>query len=35
MSSTSERYEAAAQKFDEAYNKYAGEAGWKLATEQA
>ena len=35
MSSTSERYEAAAQKFDEAYNKYAGEAGWNLATEQA
>ena len=35
MSSTSERYESAAKKFDEAYNKYAGEAGWNLATEQA
>ena len=35
MSSTSKRYESAAKKFDEAYNKYAGEAGWNLATEQA
>lgn len=35
MSSTSERYESAAKKFDEAYNKYAGESGWNLATEQA
>lgn len=35
MSSTSAKYEAAEKKFDEAYDKYAGEAGWKLATEQA
>ena len=35
MASTSDRYESAAKKFDEAYNKYAGEAGWNLATEQA
>ena len=35
MSSTSERYESAAKKFDEAYSKYAGESGWNLATEQA
>lgn len=35
MASTSAKYEAAEKKFDEAYDKYAGEAGWKLATEQA
>ena len=35
MASTSAKYEAAEKKFNEAYDKYAGEAGWKLATEQA
>ncbi len=35
MSSTNHRYEAASAKFDEAYNKYAGEAGLKSATSYA
>lgn len=35
MSSTNHRYEAANKKFDEAYNKYAGEAGLNSATNYA
>lgn len=35
MSSTSQRYEDANKKFNEAYDKYAGQAGYKLATENA
>lgn len=35
MSSTNRRYEAANKKFDEAYNKYAGEAGLNSATNYA
>lgn len=35
MSSTGERYESASRKFDEAYNKYAGEQGLKSATDYA
>lgn len=33
MASTSKRYEDAAKAFDDAYNKYAGEEGLKLATK--
>lgn len=33
MSSTGERYESASKKFDEAYDKYAGEQGLKSATD--
>jgi hypothetical protein len=33
MASTSARYENAAKAFDDAYNKYAGEEGLKLATK--
>lgn len=35
MSSTNRRYEAANKKFDEAYNKYAGEASLNSATNYA
>ena len=35
MASTSERYEAASAKFENAYNKYLGEAGLKLADNYA
>lgn len=35
MASTSERYEAASTKFEDAYNKYLGEAGLKLADNYA
>lgn len=35
MSSTSQRYEDANKKFNEAYDKYAGQAGYTLATQNA
>lgn len=35
MSSTGQRYEKASDKFEDAYNKYAGEKGMKLATQTA
>lgn len=35
MASTSERYAAASQKFEDAYNKYLGEGGMKLADNYA
>lgn len=35
MASTSATYEDASKKFEESYNKYAGEEGYKLASKQA
>lgn len=35
MASTSERYDAASKKFEDAYNKYSGEEGMKLADKYA
>lgn len=35
MGKVSQRYENASKAYEEAMNKYSGEAGWKLALDQA